>query len=130
MKNKYMARKVIVDGEQFDSKREARRWMELLRMVDTGEIKDLCRQVEYPLIPTQREPSTGVYSKGAKKGQPKPGKIIELGCSYIADFQYTRNGETVVEDVKGYRDGGAYRVFVLKRKMMLYIHGIRVKEVK
>ena len=129
MKNKYMARKITVDGETFDSKKEYKHYLELLRMVDTGEIKDLCRQVEYPLIPTQREPSTEVYSKGAKKGQPKPGKIIELGCSYIADFQYTRDGETVVEDVKGYRDGGAYRVFKIKRKLVLQIYGIHIREV-
>lgn len=36
---------------------------------------------------------------------------------------------TIVEDVKGYKDGGAYRIFSIKRKLMLYIHHIRVKEV-
>lgn len=50
---------------------------------------------------------------------------------YVADFVYTdtRTNLTVVEDVKGYRDGGAYRVFVIKRKLMLQRFGIQIKEV-
>ena len=128
--NKYMARRVNVAGEQFDSKREARRYLELIKLVDTGVIKNLCRQVPFELIPEQREPSTEVYSKGANKGKPKPGRLIEKKCVYIADFVYTCNGKTVVEDVKGYKGGGAYAVFTIKRKLMLFRYGIRIKEVK
>lgn len=129
-KNKYMARRVYMAGEQFDSKREAWRYLELIKLVDTGVIKDLCRQVPFELIPEQREPSTEVYAKGANKGKPKPGKLIEKKCVYIADFVYTCNGKTVVEDVKGYKGGGAYAVFTIKRKLMLEKYGIRVLEVK
>lgn len=130
MRNKYMAKRVFVDGEPFDSKREARRYLELKKLVDTGIIKDLCWQVPFELIPEQREPSTAVYSKGVNKGKPKPGRLIEKKCVYIADFVYTCNGKTVVEDVKGYKGGGAYAVFTIKRKLMLFRYGIRIKEVK
>lgn len=130
MRNKYMAKRVFVDGEPFDSKREARRYLELKKLVDTGIIKDLCWQVPFELIPEQREPSTAVYSKGVNKGKPKPGRLIEKKCVYIADFVYTCNGKTVVEDVKGYKGGGAYAVFTIKRKLMLEKYGIRVLEVK
>lgn len=129
-KNKYMARRVYMAGEQFDSKREAWRYLELTKLVDTGVIKDLCRQVPFELIPEQREPSTEVYSKGVNKGKPKPGKLIEKKCVYIADFVYTCNGKTVVEDVKGYKGGGAYAVFTIKRKLLLFRYGIRIKEVR
>ena len=123
-KSKYNASKVVVNGEVYDSKKEAKRGVELEMLVKAGEIANLRRQVKYVLIPAQREPDI-VGPKGGRK----PGKTIEQELSYIAYFVYEKDGETIVEDVKGYRDGGAYRVFSMKRKMMLYFHGIRVREV-
>lgn len=120
--NKYHAQKCQVGGEVFDSRKEARRWSDLIILEKAGEIKNLRRQVKYILIPAQRET---VW----KKGCPKPGKVIEREVAYIADFVYEENGQTVVEDVKGYRGGKAYDVFTVKRKMMLYFHGIRIREV-
>ena len=126
---KYRNRKTVVDGITFDSAKEATRYQELKMLQKAGVIHGLKMQVPYEIIPEQREPSKEVYSKGAKKGQPKPGKIMERKVEYIADFVYTEDGQTVVEDVKGYRDGGSYKVFVLKRKLMLQVYGIQVKEI-
>lgn len=125
--NKYGNKKVIVDGVVFDSKREARRYQELKMFERCGSISNLRRQVKYELIPVQREESTRVYTKGRKKGQPIEGKVIEKAVTYIADFTYTdvATGETVVEDSKGFRT----KEFVIKRKLMFYIHGIKVREV-
>lgn len=120
------------DGIVHDSAREARRWTQLLILERAGEISGLRRQVEFILIPDQREPSTEVYQRGEKKGMPKEGKLIERKCSYVADFVYTdADGKRVVEDVKGYRDpsSAGYAKFVLKRKMMLWLYGIRIMEV-
>lgn len=118
--NKLHAEKVdmtMPDGTlmHFDSKREARRYMDLWLMQRAGEISGLRTQVKYELIPKQ------VHKDGAKE------KSIE----YVADFVYEQGGETVVEDSKGFRDtsSAAYRLFVMKRKMMLYFHGITVREV-
>lgn len=118
--NKLHAEKVdmtMPDGTlmHFDSKREARRYMDLWLMQRAGEISGLRTQVKYELIPKQ------VHKDGTKE------KSIE----YVADFVYEQGGETVVEDSKGFRDtsSAAYRVFVMKRKMMLYFHGITVREV-
>ena len=124
--SKYKAKKVEINGIKFDSKREARRYEELLLLEQAGEIKDLKRQVKYILIPAQREPDT-VGSRGGKI----KGKLIERETAYYADFVYTdvKTGEQVVEDVKGYRDGQAYALFKIKRKLMLYVHGIQIKEV-
>lgn len=124
-RNKYGARKIEEDGETFDSRKEYRRWRELLLLERAGEISQLRRQVKYVLIPAQREPSTT-----GPKGGVKPGKLIERELSYVADFVYQDEwtGKTVVEDVKGYRDGGAYQVFKIKRKLMLFLLGIRIKE--
>jgi len=126
---KYRNRKTVVDGIVFDSAKEAIRYQELKMLQKAGVIQNLRLQVPYEIIPEQREASDEVYSKGPKKGQPKPGKILERKVEYIADFVYTENGQTVVEDVKGYRDGGSYKVFVLKRKLMLQVYGISVKEI-
>lgn len=109
MRNKYNARKCILNGEMFDSHKEMRRYQELLLMEKAGAISNLRRQVKYILIPSQR------FSK----------KVVERECSYVADFVYEENGETVVEDAKGYRTE-AYKI---KRKLMLWYHGIRIKEV-
>lgn len=106
-----------------DSKKEAKRKQELQMMERAGKIQDLQYQVEFELIPTQREPDTV-----GPKGGIKRGKCIEHACKYVADFVYTQNGEKVVEDVKGYRDGSAYAIFTIKRKLMLWRYGIRIKE--
>jgi hypothetical protein len=125
--NKYGNKKVIVNGEVFDSKHEYMRYQELRLLERCGAIKDLRRQVAYELIPVQREKSTRVYSKGRKKGQPIEGKVIEKAVTYIADFVYTdtATGKEVVEDAKGVRT----KEYILKRKMCLYLLGIKIQEV-
>lgn len=130
-RSKYGNRKAVVDGITFDSRKEANRFQELRMLERAGKIKALERQVKYVLIPTQREASFEVYKSGPNKGRRKPGKVVEHECSYVADFVYTKDGETVVEDVKGYRapSSAAYAKFVIKRKLMLERYGIRVKEV-
>lgn len=111
-KNKYGAKKTIVDGKTFDSKKEALRFKELSLLQRAGEIKDLQTQVKYVLIPSQ-------------KGEN--GKVIERECSYIADFVYfdTRANKTIVEDTKGFRTAD----YKIKRKLMLYVHNIKISEV-
>lgn len=116
---KYKNQKVVVDGITFDSKKEASRYLVLRDLERAGEIKNLQRQVKFVLIPTQRE----VIMDGFKK---KEGKVIERECSYLADFTYTTaKGEKVVEDTKGVKT----KEYIIKRKMMLFLHGIRIKEV-
>lgn len=119
-RSKYHSRKAVVNGITFDSRKEARRYGELLLLERAGAIKDLKRQVEFVLLPAQREPDTI-----GKRGGVIKGKTIELAVKYVADFVYTENGKTVVEDTKGFRT----KDYILKRKMMLYFHGIRIKEV-
>ena len=124
-RRKYGNTKVIVDGIQFDSKREAARYQELKLLERAGVISFLQRQTKFQLIPDQHAPSNAVYTKGPRKGQRKPGKLLEHECSYIADFCYIQNGETVVEDAKGYRT----EVYRIKKKLMLERYGIQIKEV-
>lgn len=109
MKSKYGNRKIFVDGIVFDSRREAARWQELKLLERAGGITELERQVSYTLIPPQR------IGK----------RVAERAVTYIADFRYRENGETVVEDAKGMRT----RDYIIKRKLMLYVHGIRIREV-
>lgn len=120
MRNKYHAQKCKVGDEVFDSRKEMRRWQELIILEKAGEISALKRQVKYLLIPAQRETVI-------KKGVPKQGKVIEREVSYVADFVYYDNKakEVVVEDAKGYRT----EKYIIKRKLMLYVHGIRIREV-
>ena len=117
--NKYGNRKVKRDGMVFDSKREADRWTELKLLEKAGQISDLRRQVKYELIPTQY--SDWEYTQRGKK------KVVEREASYIADFVYHDNvlGTEVVEDAKGMRT----EAYILKRKLMLYVHGIQIVEV-
>lgn len=126
--NKYHAKKArTADGLVHDSRKEARRWAELQLLERAGGISNLRRQVKYVLIPKQEETFAryGVNGKRLKDGT----RTLEKECSYIADFVYTKDGEEVVEDVKGYKQGGAYDVFTIKRKLMLHVHGIKVREI-
>lgn len=113
-------KKVILDGKTFDSLKEAQRYSELRLLQIAGEIRDLKCHVEFELIPAQFEPGTV-----GKRGGIHKGKCIERACKYIADFTYyTKDGEYVVEDSKGFREED-YRI---KRKLMLYLKNIRIKE--
>lgn len=118
--NKYRNQKCEIDGIIFDSKKEANRYNELKLLVRTGEISDLQRQVKYVLIPQYRETILD------KKGNPKPGKVIERECDYIADFVYKdKDGNMIVEDTKGFRTTD----YKIKRKLMLHVHNVRIQEV-
>ncbi len=126
------AKRVEFDGKLFGSKKEARRWAELKLLERSGHISDLQQQVPFELIPAQYEaiPTGEFYKKGEKKGQPKFKRVcIEKAVTYVADFVYIENGKKVVEDTKGCKDGITYNYFVLKRKMMLYFHNIKIKEI-
>lgn len=100
-----------IDGQKFDSKAEANRWCALQQLLKAGEIRNLERQVSYVLLARQKRPSGG----------------FERAVVYIADFCYTdRTGKRVVEDVKGCSTD----VWVIKRKLMLSLFGIEVREIK
>lgn len=120
MRSKYGNRKVVQNGIEFDSVKEARRYGELLLLMRAGEITDLQTQVKFVLVPAQYEPDmTG------KLGGVIKGKLIERECAYVADFVYKEKGFTVVEDTKGVRT----KEYIIKRKLMLYVHGIKIREV-
>lgn len=123
--SKYHAKKISVDGITFDSKKEARRYQELKLLEKAGEISDLQMQVKFVLIPAQREFTMETYKSGPKKGCYKPGKLLERECAYYADFRYIENGKVIVEDTKGFRTPE----YKIKRKLMLHVHGIQIKEV-
>lgn len=117
--SKYGARTTtrIVAGEEvkFDSRREARRYDELRIMERAGVIRELKRQIPYELIPAQRDGK---------------GRVIERSVRYVADFVYEQQDpdgtwRKVVEDAKGYHT----KDYIIKRKLMLYMKGIRIVEV-
>ena len=102
--SKYGNQTCVLEGKRFDSIREARRWQELRLMEKAGVIQDLRWQVKFVLVP----PQAGMR-----------------GVDYVADFVYTENGKQVVEDAKGMKT----KDYVIKKKLMLWMHGIRIKEV-
>ena len=126
--NKYSAKKTMLNGIEFDSRKEANRYHELLILERAGVIRDLKTQERFVLIPAQYERvETGEYYKtGANKGLPKAKEVcVEKAVTYVADFTYLENGKTVVEDTKGFKT----KEYIIKRKLMLYKYGIKVKEV-
>ena len=114
--NKYGARKTTVFGQTFDSKHEAERYLELRAMEREGKIRHLATQVPFELIPPQLDDA---------------GKLIERPAKYVADFTYWEKHENgfryVVEDAKS--PATRTDVYRLKKKLMLSVHGIRIKEV-
>lgn len=111
MRRKYHNKKVTLGNMTFDSKKEANRWVELAIMQKNGEITDLDTQVVFELIPAQRDPVTK--------------KVLERAVHYVADFVYYRGNEKVVEDTKGFKTPD----YIIKRKLMLWVHGIRIQEI-
>lgn len=126
--NKYKNTKIEYDGFTFDSKKEYRRYLYLKDLQQDGEISELEMQVPYILIPAQYEESTEVYKKGARAGQKKQGKCIEKEVKYLADFRYRdKDGNLIVEDAKSPITRTPQ--YVIKRKLMLKLYGIRIKEI-
>lgn len=107
-RNKYGARKVVVDGIKHDSKREWVRYGQLLQLWKAGKISDLERQVTYVLAPS-------VKIEGEKRARP--------ALRYKADFRYFNEaGEMVVEDAKGFPD----TAFRIRQHLMKAVHNIDV----
>jgi hypothetical protein len=102
-KSKYGNEKTEVDGIWFQSKREAKRYTELLILLKTGVIGLLERQIPYELN------EGGTHS-----------------LKDIADFRYIvcATGETIIEDVKGMRT----KVYLKKKRLMKTVYGIEIKE--
>lgn len=115
-RNKYGAHRVGTHA----SRKEHDRSNQLKLWQRAGVISNLREQVPFVLIPAQ-------YGDAGTDPHGKPVRVcIEKSCKYIADFVYTDNetGQTIVEDTKGVRT----KDYVIKRKLMLYLHGIRIKE--
>lgn len=110
--NKYHAVKAQADGRTYDSQSECKRAKELQLLERHGLVRNLREQVPYELIPA----GVGEYRK-------------ERPVIYKADFVYEvcqpdGTWKQVVEDTKGAKA----KEYIIKRKLMLYIHGISVKE--
>jgi hypothetical protein len=101
-RSKYGAVKTEADGKKFDSRREAKRWMELRVLENAKKILDLKHHVMFDCMVN--------------------GMLV---CRYEADFVYLDGVQLVVEDAKGYRT----REYILKRKLMRACNGIEIKEV-
>lgn len=104
-RSKYNAVKVTIDGVTFDSKAEARRYVELKLLEKAGQIIGLVLQ-----------PAFTIFVAG-----------VEI-CEYRADFSYRPIGWTrgVVEDVKGMKTA----VYRLKKKMVEAQYGITITEIR
>ena len=120
--NKYHNHKVELQGEVFDSKKEATRWLELKALEKAGKISGLQRQKKFELIPAQYEEGTTGPRGGYKKG-----KLLEREVVYYADFVYFDEEEKdfVIEDAKGVRTPE----YVIKRKLLLWLRGYQIREV-
>ena len=122
--NKYKNEKVEFDGIKFDSKRERDRYMVLKDAERRGVISELKCQPVFELMPA-------IYHDEIQHLKTKD-KVVkrcdQLAITYKGDFQYIKDGKTIVEDVKG----SAYmitEVFKIKEKMMYYFHKIRIRRV-
>lgn len=123
-RRKYGNTKTVFNGAEYDSKRERDRHIFLLDAERRGVISDLKRQVTFHLLPAQYE----TVEKRLKTKTKEVSICAERAVDYIADFTYMKDGKLVVEDCKISKTLMP-KEYVLKRKMMLYFHGIRIKEV-
>ena len=121
-KHKFNNKKMETPEGVFDSKGEWQRWLILKDAEKRGEICALRRQVKYTLIPTQYRTEIVQLKTKTKEVQ----RVAEREITYTADFVYEKDGKVVVEDYKGFPNDR----WPLKKSMMLYFHGIAVREVK
>jgi hypothetical protein len=111
--NKYKNEKIEIDNIKFDSKKEAKRYLELKQLERAGVIYNLKLQVPFEL-----QPSFKIGNKTIRA-------II-----YVADFEYYTTDEFalynhIIEDTKGFRT----EVYKLKKKLFAYKYGFEISEV-
>lgn len=101
-KSKYNNNKCVVDGINFDSEAEAKRYSVLKLLERSGAISNLELQPEFIL-------QEGFRDRTGKK---------HIAIKYKADFKYMKNGTTIIEDKKGFKT----KVYNMKKKMLLFKH--------
>lgn len=119
--NKYHAKSVVIDGIKFPSGKEGERFLYLRELEKRGEITNLRRQVRFELLPA-------AYKDVVKHLKTKDKVVRRLflnPVAYVADFVYEKDGQTVVEDTKGYKTPE----YVIKKKMMYALKGIEIQEI-
>ena len=121
---KYNNKKTVVDNIEFDSKKEAQRWIVLKEAEAQGVITDLQRQVKFELIPAVREE----YVEHLKTKDKIKTRTLQLAICYTCDFAYYKDGEYIVSDVKA-SPKMLPKEYVLKKKMLFALKGILIKEV-
>ena len=123
MYRKYQNKKTEVNGIKFDSRKESKHYLYLKNLYEHGFISDLRLQVPYELLPAIWEEQEVQLKTQTKKVR----KCVQKAVNYIADFVYVDNntGKEEVVDVKGMRT----KEYLLKKKMMLALKGIKILEV-
>lgn len=125
-KSKYNNKKIVNEFGTWDSKKEFHRWLVLKEAEAQGMITDLKRQVKFELIPAVREK----YIKHLKTKDKECERTLQLPITYTCDFQYTKNGETIVEDIKASPKSAALdKVFLVKEKLFRWRYGFAIKRV-
>lgn len=121
---KYKNKKVEIDGILFDSTKEGKRYLVLKQALDKGKIQDLQLQVKYELIPSIKEE----YVEHLKTKDKIKTRTLQLPITYTCDFQYMKDGELVVEDVKA-SPKMLPKEFTLKEKLMFWKYRIKIRKV-
>ena len=111
-------------GFRWDSEKEYYRWVMLRQAEKQGLITSLQRQVVFTLLPAITEEQT-VQLKTKTKTVTK---TVQQPVTYRADFVYIKDGQQIVEDVKG-SPRMLTPEYLLKKKMMRALLGIKIKEV-
>lgn len=122
--SKYKNRKCIYDGIKFDSQKERDRYIYLKEAENKGLIKELRLQVKYELIPAVRED----YVEHLKTKDKIKQRTLQLAITYTCDFQYIKDDELVVEDVKS-NPKMLTKEYQLKKKMLFALKRIKIREV-
>lgn len=120
--NKYLNKKVIHDGIEFASEKEGDRYLFLKEREFNGTITDLKPHVTFVLLPHVEEE----YIKHLKTKDKVCKRIVQKSITYICDFQYFKNGELIVEDIKPNKFL-ITETFKLKCKMMFFFHHIKIR---
>lgn len=121
---KYKNKKIEIDGIKFDSTKEGKRYLVLKQALENGEIQELQLQVKYELIPSIKDE----YVEHLKTKDRIKTRTLQLPITYTCDFQYKKDGELVVEDIKA-SPKLLPKEFTLKEKLMFWKYRIKIRKV-
>lgn len=124
---KFKNEPTVIDGEKFDSKREALHYNNLRIRQRAGEVRNIVTKPSYCVIPATEVDGQRIRATYFSPDFEYEERIGDEWIRRIDDVKFTTGANK--EAAKKLRETAAYKIFQMKRKLLLQQIGVWVRSV-